>query len=160
MFYVPLSGDRQPVLLTTASASIDGAHFSPDGKWVVYQTTESGISEVWVASFPEFDHRRQVSAHGGGQPWWRGDSKEIFYLRPDGKLMSVTIASEARNGALVFNPPVELFPSPLTSPNLTVDQYSVTRDGRRFLFLQPNRERTTLDAPIGVILNWTSLLRK
>ena len=74
--------------------------------------------------------------------------------------MSVTIASAARNDALVFNPPVELFQSPLTSPNLTVDQYSVTRDGRRFLFLQPNRERTTLNAPIGVVLNWTSLLAK
>ncbi|HKV99949.1 MAG TPA: protein kinase [Vicinamibacterales bacterium] len=159
LFYVPLKGDRRPVQLMTSSGSVDGAHFSPDGKWVVYQSNETGSWEVWVASFPAFDHRRQVSAHGGGQAWFRGDSREIFYLRQDGKMMSVTISSEARNGALVFTPPVELFQSPIATPNLTIDQYAVTRDGRRFLFLQPQGERT-LDSPIGVVVNWTALLKK
>jgi len=160
LFYLPLTGDRQPKLLTTASATIDSAHFSRDGKWIVYQSSESGVWEVWVASFPAFDHRRQVSARGGGQPWFTGDDKEIVYLTPGGKLMSVAVASEARNGALVFNPPVELFQSPILSPSLTVDQYSVTRDGKRFLFLQPRRDQPSLDAPIGVVVNWTSLLKK
>ncbi len=132
LFALPTFGDRQPLPLMTATAAIDGAHFSSDGKWVVYQSQESGTFEVWVASFPAFDHRRQISTHGGGQAWWRSDGKEVFYLRPDGKLMSVTVASEAPSGALVFRPPVELFQSPLAPPNLTIDQYTVARDGSGF----------------------------
>ena len=160
LFALPTFGDRQPLPLMTATAAIDGAHFSSDGKWVVYQSQESGTFEVWVASFPAFDHRRQISTHGGGQAWWRSDGKEVFYLRPDGKLMSVTVASEAPSGALVFRPPVELFQSPLAPPNLTIDQYTVARDGQRFLFIQPRQDQTVTGVPMTVVVNWPSTLPK
>jgi eukaryotic-like serine/threonine-protein kinase len=161
LFAVPTFGDRQPLPLIATTAAIDGAHFSSDGKWVVYQSQESGIFQVWVASFPAFDHRRQISTQqGGGQAWWRADGKEVFYLRPDGKLMSVTVASQAANGALVFHPPVELFQSPISSPNLTLDQYNVARDGQRFLFLQPRQDQAVAGVPMTVVVNWPSTLSK
>ena len=115
---------------------------------------------MWVASFPAFDHRRRISTHGGGQAWWRGDGKEVFYLRPDGKLMSVMVASEAANGALVFRPPVELFQSPLAPPNLTINRSSVARDGQRFLFIQPRQDQTVAGVPMTVVVNWPSTLLK
>ena len=75
LFAVPLANGRaaSPIALTTTVASIDGAHFSPDGKWVVYQQNDTGQFEVWVASFPAFDNRRRISSRGGGQAFWRGD---------------------------------------------------------------------------------------
>ena len=54
--------------------------FSPDGRWLAYVTDESGRYEVYVQRFPEGGGKRQVSANGGIQPWWRGDGKELFYV--------------------------------------------------------------------------------
>ena len=55
------------------------AHVSPDGKRVAYGSAESGRWEVYVASFPDFNDRRQISGGGGGfQPVWRKDGKELF----------------------------------------------------------------------------------
>jgi hypothetical protein len=77
-----------------------------------------------------------ISPQGGGQAFWRGDGREIFYLTPVGKMMSVSVTPNA-SGALDFAAPVELFQSPRTSPNLSIDLYSVTKDGKRFLFIRP-----------------------
>src|SRR6185436_10923800 len=160
MFALPLSGERaepgKPMLLAEASAAVDELHFSPDGKHIVYNTAESGTNEAWVASFPALDNRRQISPHGGGQGWWRGDGKEIFYLTPDGKLMSVGVSPDSKSGGLEFRAPVPLFQSPQTRPNLNTDEYTVTRDGQRFLFLQPARDSAPALATITVLVNWTS----
>jgi hypothetical protein len=56
---------------------------------VAYQATESGRWEIYVASFPSFKERRQISSSGGYAPHWRRDGKELFYLGLDGKLMVV-----------------------------------------------------------------------
>ena len=58
---------------------------SPDGRWVAYNSNESGTWEVYVARFPDFTSRRRVSIAGGVQPKWRGDGKELFYLAPDSR---------------------------------------------------------------------------
>jgi len=161
LYSVPVKGGT-PTLLTESRANLDGAHFSPDGKWIAYETNETGAYEVWVAAFPAFNQRRQVSARGGGQPFWRGDSRELFYLTADGKMMSVAVMPDAASpGTLDFRAPVVLFQSPLTRPNLTVDQYAVTRDGRRFLFIIPKREANAPPvSSISVRVNWTSGLKK
>jgi hypothetical protein len=127
------------------------------GKWVAYQTSESGQFEVWVAAFPAFDNRRRISARGGGQSFWRRDGKELFYLTVDGKMMSVAvIADPAQPGGIDVRAPVELFQSPIPQPLLTVDQYSVTADGQRFLFMKPHRDLGTTSSPITVVVNWTT----
>ena len=145
--------EKKATLLAETSGTFDGAHFSPDGRWVAYQSNESGQHEVWVAAFPAFDQRRRVSARGGGQAFWRGDGRELFYVTLDGKMMSVTVTPEA-GGALDFGAPVELFQSPLVRPLMTLDQYSVTSDGQRFLFLQPHGQGSAVAAPLTVVVNW------
>jgi Tol biopolymer transport system component len=160
LYAVPLSGDRMPMLLAHAQAAIDSAHFSPDGKWVSYATNESGQYETWVTSFPAFNDRRQVSSHGGGQARWRADGKELFYLTPDGQMMSVAIVADPRTGALEFKAPALLFQSPIPLPLLNYDQYDVTRDGQRFLFIQRHVDKSPTLAPITVIANWQAGLKK
>lgn len=161
LYALPLSGG-QPRLLAETTETFDEAHFSPDGKWVAYESDESaGVYEVWVAAFPAFDNRRRVSAHGGGEPFWRGDGRELFYLTPDGQMMSVAITPDpAKPGAIEFHAPQLLFASPIPRPVLVLDQYSVTRDGQRFLFLQAHSDTSRKPDPITVVVNWQTGMKK
>jgi serine/threonine protein kinase len=154
LYALPLTGERKPQLLAEAKALLDSAHFSPDGHWVSYNVNDTGIHEVWVASFPTFDKRQQVSTRGGGLARWRGDGKELFYLTEDGQMMSVAIELDAKSGALTFKAPVRLFQSPLGRPNRVTDVYDVTRDGQRFLFVQPRPGAAPIVVPTTVVLNW------
>jgi eukaryotic-like serine/threonine-protein kinase len=150
---LPMVGPREPLRLIESSYSKDEPHFAPDGKWVAYNSNESGASEVYVASFPAFDRRRQVSLGEGGVPWWRADGRELFYMSRDGKLMSVPITP---GPASEFGAPTVLFQTPIRSPILRSAQYVVTRDGQRFLLAVPAGTTTT---PLTVVLDWTTLLR-
>jgi eukaryotic-like serine/threonine-protein kinase len=151
--YAVKPGDPSSLkLLLDTPETIDGAHFSPDGKWIAYQITEAGVYNVWVASFPAFDQRRQVSRQGGGQAMWRSDGRELFYLTPQGKMMSVRTTPTA-TGGLEISPPAELFQTPLAPPRLVLDQYSVTADGQRFLILRP-RGSSTATQTLRVVVNW------
>ena len=85
--------------------------FSPDGRWVAYQSDESGLPEVYVAPFPRIEgksQRWQISAGGGGLPKWRGDGKELYYIMGNGKMMAVTVGS---SGAFTVSAPRMLFRS-------------------------------------------------
>ena len=82
-------GRRRPLL--KAEFNQVGARLSPDGRWLAYESDESGEFEIFVRSFPEPGERRQISVGGGRQPRWRGDGKELFYVSPDRKISSVDI---------------------------------------------------------------------
>ena len=154
LFALALESGAKPVFLAQSQGNIDGAHFSPDTKWVAYTDNEKGEYEVWTAAFPAFDHRRRVSVNGGSQPWWSSDGRELFYLSNDGKMMSVPV-TPALAGVKEFGAPRELFTSPIARPNPTLDQYSVTRDGQRFLFIRPQKDQDSGIAPITVVVNWS-----
>ena len=86
-------GKARP-LLQSRYAERDG-RFSPDGKWIAYSSTESGQTQVYVRSWPAFTGVRQISTRGGVQPLWRGDSRELFYLTPEGSIMAAPIRRTA-----------------------------------------------------------------
>ena len=73
--------------------------FSPDGRWVAYESNESGRYEIYVQPFPGPGGKWQVSTNGGTAPVWRRDGKELFYVAPDRKLMAVPVKTGA-----VFEP--------------------------------------------------------
>jgi serine/threonine protein kinase/Tol biopolymer transport system component len=147
---LPKAVPKEHLRLIDSPASKDEPHFSPDARWVAYSSDESGMPEVYVASFPQFDKRRPVSLGGGGVPRWRADGRELFYMSPDGKLMSVPVDL----GSLEFGTPKMLFETPIQSPSLISAQYVVTKDGQRFLLAVP----LGTTAPITVVLDWTKLL--
>ena len=129
VYAMPLSGDRTPRLLADTPYSEDEVHVSVDGRWVAFNSDESGQWEVYVATFPAFTSKKQVSSGGGAQPQWRADGRELFYLAPDGSMMSVRLDGKD-------NTPVRLFPTNI-APDLNLPQYAVTADGQRFLGLEP-----------------------
>ena len=105
---------------------------------------------MYAASFPSFTDKRQVSRGGGGQPLWRNDGKELFYLSLQGKLMAI----ETKLGAsLEASDPASLFQAPI-SMNPLIDQYAVARDGQRFIFCAPGH--SSAGQPITVVVNWTA----
>ena len=94
VFAVPASGAGAVVALV--KDNFDETHVSPDGRWVTYNSDEynsdkSGEWEVYVASFPDFARKRQVSVAGGLQPHWRRDGRELFYMTPRGSIMTLAI---------------------------------------------------------------------
>jgi dipeptidyl aminopeptidase/acylaminoacyl peptidase len=148
LYRLPLSGTRTPELLLETPFSKDQFHISPDGRWIAFNSLDSGRWEVYVASFPSFTDKRQVSRGGGCQPLWRKDGKELFYLGLQGKLMAVPTTTGATFHAGV---PTFLFKAPI-SVSPVIDQYAVTRDGQRFI-LGAARD---IAAPITVVVNWAA----
>jgi len=59
------------------------ARFSPDGKWIAYQSEEAGVSQVEVVSWPDLAVWRVVSAAGGTEPIWSSDQRELFFRNGD-----------------------------------------------------------------------------
>ena len=145
------SGGKPETLFHTDFES-DEPHVSPDGRWIAYASNESGQWEIYIAAFPSFNNRRQASNAGGIAPVWRTDGKELFYLAPDGKLMSVSFKGGAQPETSV---PVELFQTRLRADH-RYNQYTVTADGQRFLMSEPVEEN---EQPYYVVMNWTSLLK-
>jgi Tol biopolymer transport system component len=154
LFVIPLFGERKPLPIVESPFDKDEPHFSFDGKWLAYGSSESGNWQVYVVSFPAKDQTRQLSTSGGAQPRWRKDGKELYYLALDGKMIAV----EIRVGAGIEPGPSHvLFDTGLNfAPGR--DQYAVTADGQRFLLLRPSEESAR--TPITVVINWTSLLKK
>lgn len=134
---------------------------SPDGKWLAYQSDDSGRFEVYVQSFEGLvggtRRRWQVStdpAHGqSGLPRWRGDGNELFFMTTEGDLMSVSVA--VKDGEFSPGAPQLLFearPIP-QSWNL----FDVSRDGRRFLLNLPLEWSNS--SVITVMTSWTEKLK-
>jgi Tol biopolymer transport system component len=144
---LPLTGD------TTARTILDTRHsqryyrFSPDGRWVSYSSDESGRYEVFVAAFPSFAEKRQVSNGGGGMSFWRKDGKEILYVGPPNTLMSAEIQTGSHIEAGV--------PKPLFQfPRLAFPDFGIApaADGKRFLVIEG--DQPSQQAPITVVVNW------
>jgi len=92
LWALPLAGDRKPMLVTRSLAGFaDQGQFSPDGRWIAYNTNESDRHEVKVVPFPPNGEKWQISTSGGVQPTWRGDGKELFFLAPDATLMAADV---------------------------------------------------------------------
>ncbi len=149
LWTVPLQSPKQakPFLATEFDES-RGA-FSPDGRWVAYQSSESARNEVCVRSFPTGGNRFQVSTDGGSEPVWAKNGKELFY-RSGKKLMSVPVQLGAD---FVPGPPKVLFEGDFASGDET-SAYDVSPDGQRFYFIQEDK-KSGQQAKINIILNWS-----
>lgn len=143
--------EMKSTLYLKAAATLRNAQFSPDGKWVAYDSNESGRWEVYVTSFPEAKGKWQVSHGGGEQPRWRGDEKELFYLSPDAKIMAVPVKTGAG-----FDPgvPVALFQTNPRETLATSEQYiyDVDPSGQKFLVNALVKGRDV--QPMTVVLHW------
>ncbi|MGC1450961.1 MAG: protein kinase [Candidatus Sulfotelmatobacter sp.] len=156
IYVMPPDERQQPVAFLSTQFEESGARFSPDGEWVVYTSDESGQSEVYVRPFPNGSDKLPVSIGGGSEPFWRGDGKEIFYLAPDRKIMSVAL--RASGTKLEAQAPVVLFRALVQSLLDARSHFVPTADGQRFLVVADPAENQS--APINIVLNFPADLTR
>jgi Tol biopolymer transport system component len=128
---------------------------SPDGSLLAYGSTESGGYEVFVQAFPGPGGKWRISTSGGGEPHWRGDGRELYYLSPDRKIMAVTVTPGTPPH---FSLPHELFQTAASTNGLVRNRYDVSRDGQRFLVVSSGTEGKV--GPTTVVLDWLGRLEK
>ena len=157
LWVLPLTGEPKPWPYLQTEFDLNSAVFSPDGHWVAYVSPESGRSEVFVQGFPETGAKFQISNGGADCPVWRADGKELFYIGADNKIMAVPVESGASFRAGV---PQALFPARVRGFIVTGSrtEISVLRDGQKILVNALQEE--SIRAPITVVANWTSELKK
>jgi len=151
--YLELENDTIHPYLETAANERDG-QFSPDGRWIAYESDEAGAFDIYLRSFPEPGKATRVSEGGGMHPRWREDGKELFYLTPDWTMMAVEMRFEPHAEVIkrtpLFQMVMEDVMMGLSSP------YDAAPDGQHFVVLVPAEPPT----PLTVIQNWTALLER
>ncbi len=152
IWVIPTFGDRKPIPFLKTPFQELRPVFSPDGRFLAYQSNESGRYEIYVQSFPGPGGKWQISTSGGIEPQWRADGKELYYRAPDQKVMAV----EIRTGDTVTaGTPQSLFQGRFDT-GIGRNHYLPAADGRRFLTVAPlGREALT---PTTVVLNWNAEL--
>jgi hypothetical protein len=122
---LPRSGERAPFDVARTSFAELNARFSPDSRWVAYESNETGRMEIYVQPFPGPGPKMQVSEGGGRLPRWRRDGSELFYVAADRRLMTASVSR--RGSRLETGTPRALFTLSTTSA------YEPSPDGKRFL---------------------------
>jgi len=121
---------------------------SPDGRYLAYQSDESGRTEVYVQLFPGGGGKRPISTGGGSEPVWARNGRELFYRGPDG-MMVVSLVKQG-GGSEPGKPRVwaakrDLDPS-----------FDVAPDGTRFVTVE-----NVADArPVTFVLNFSNELQR
>ena len=150
LWAMPMTGsDRAAFPVADTPFAERMGQFSPDGRWVAYESNESGRPEIMARAFPKSSGTFPISTGGGTAPRWRADGKEVYFIAPDGKMMAVPVQTEGVS--FEAGKPVALFSTDIVAQPFKA-QYTVSRDGR-FLFnnLQPGEVSAS---PITLVLNW------
>jgi serine/threonine-protein kinase len=153
---VPFDGERRATPLISTGFNELNAEISPDGRWLAYQSNESGLDEIYVRPFPAVaDGLWQVSSNGGTRPVWARDGKELFYLAADG-LNSVAIGA---GPTFTAGRPTRLIERRYFSETAFIGRtYDVSPDGNRFLMV---KEGGTDQRPMLVVVqDWLSELER
>jgi serine/threonine-protein kinase len=158
---VALSKDhRLQPLVHSPSSSEQNGEISPDGRWLAYQSDESGHFEISVQPYPNVNGGRwPVSSDGGVQPVWSHNSRELFYMSPTGAVMRVEVGP---GSVWAAGARTKLFDGPYVGGGGEGfgRQYDISPDGRRFLMIK-NVAANQASAPqIVVVENWFDELKR
>lgn len=157
-----LGTNPQPAPLLQTPFAERNAEISPDGNWVAYESLESGRYEVYVRPFPDLAGGKwQVSTDGGLQPMWARSGDELFFVAPNGGLMSVRVE---RGSPLRIATPAKVLDGPYlwSVPAFAGRVYDVSSDARRFLLLKETGSPDQSDIPtsVTVVQNWDEELKR
>jgi Tol biopolymer transport system component len=130
--------------------------FSPDGRWVAYQSLQTGRNEIYVTPFPGGGARYQVSGNGGAQARWSRDGKQLYFVSGDDDLTVATVDGtgsrfEVSDVRPLFR--VNLF----RGPRVGLVSYAVSPDGKRFLINDAGEAGVPR---VALVTNWTAELKK
>jgi Tol biopolymer transport system component len=142
---IHLDGARGPVPLVQGPSDESAARLSPNGKWVAYQSTESGRPEVYVTSYPGAAAKWQVSTEGGVSPSWSADGRRLYYLADD-RVFEAAVRDGASFSAGAARPVEALGDH--------IQAFTVARSGR----IVALREIDPGKPPLTIVRHWEQLL--
>jgi Tol biopolymer transport system component len=152
----PLGGGRTPVPYLRTPFNEDFAAFSPDGRWLAYDSDETGVSEIYVRSFPDPGEKYRVSTSGGTVVHWSSDGRELVffslnqYFNGIGPVYAVDVETAPRFTAGV--------PRLLFTPRPDLSGLAAAADLSRFLATVPAEGAPPTS--ITVTLNWQAALQR
>jgi Tol biopolymer transport system component len=134
---------------------------SPDGRWLAYESNESGQIEIYVRPFPDVDSGRWlVSTSGGAQPLWGHSGRELFYVALNGLLMSATVHATSTWSA---SPPMRTLEGAyiLVVPTMGGRHYDISPDDQRFLVMKSlsGGQSDALPVHLTLVQNWFEELK-
>ena len=151
-----LKGERKPQPFLQTPANESGGMFSPDGRWLAYESDESARWEVYVQPFPGPGGKVQISTEGGVEPVWARNGRELFYRNGD-KMMVAAVETKptfaAAKPKLLFERHYEASTPPVLA------NYDVSLDGQRFLMIKAGEQESSA-TQLHVVLNWSDELSR
>jgi eukaryotic-like serine/threonine-protein kinase len=157
---VTLGGNGVAEPLLHSAFSENNGEVSPDGRWLAYQSDESGRDEIYVRPFPNVnDGQWQVSTAGGTRPLWARSGRELFFLDSANLLHAVSVTTSPAFSAL--SPVKVLSAAYFVAQPIAGRSYDVSPDGKRFLMIKdarPDTSATEFPAMV-LVLNWLDELK-
>ena len=154
------SGGHAPRPLVQTMFGEANGEVAPDGRWLAYQSDESGRDEIYVRPFPDVSSGRwQVSTSGGRTPLWARTGRELFYRSMNGAVMVVQVES---GPVWRSTPPTQVLPARYyDGTGLTGRTFDISPNGQRFLMIKGRgRDETGTSPQIVVVQNWTEELKR
>jgi serine/threonine-protein kinase len=154
----PSETERPPAdpLIATPAEEIN-AEVSPDGRYIAYQSNESGRYEVYLRTFPDVNAGRwQVSREGGTRPAWARGGRELFYLDAADLLTAVSVSHFP---TLTLGTPTQILTTQYATPQ-SLRTYDVWPGDEKFLMMKENLGMTAKPASLVVVLNWFEELKR
>ena len=157
LWLLPLQGDRRPVPFVRSPFDELTASLSPDGRWLAYDSNETGTAEIYVCAFPQPGEKYRVTTSGGTGAHWSRDGQELLIWTGGSPVLPGT--------GPVYSVPIEMTPSfksgtprLLFTPRQDVAGVTATRDHARFLAAVP--VEGAAPASITVVMNWQAALKR
>jgi eukaryotic-like serine/threonine-protein kinase len=158
---VPVAHVAAGKLLLTSTAAETNATVSPDGRWLAYQSDESGRDEVYIRPFPDVTKGRwQISTGGGTRPRWSRNGRELFYLSLGLEATTMMAVSVIPGSRFSVGTPKMLFRGNYVTPFAGRQLYDVAADGKRFLMIKPVGPQQASPPQVMVVQNWQLELRR
>ena len=157
IYAVPLQGERRPQVLFKQPSLANGK-VSPNGKWIAYESSETGRAEIYVRRFTAGAEKWQVSSEGGDHALWTRDGSGLYFRSPGPRgEMAVMGTTIGQGEEFTFSPPQALFPFRCVTAG--AHDYGVMSNGQKIICIkEPEAEKKATQ--VNVVLNWTSELKK
>ena len=148
-------GDGAVTRYLQTPATEQNGRLSADGRWLAYESDESGDAQVYVRPFPDAAGGKwQVSAAGGRQAHWRRDGRELYFVAAQRQLVAVSVDTTTTFAA---GAPHILFEAPMADG---LFNYDVVPDGSRFLINVVDEGEAARTTPLSIVTNWSAVLHK
>ena len=149
--YADIKGDKKVIPMIATGFNEGPGVFSPDGRWVAFQSDESGRSEIYVVPFQREGGKYQVSTAGGSGPIW-GKTGELFF---ESGTQQMVVQVDLSGSSPRFSVPKPMF---AIGGDTGLSVMDVTKDGKRFL--ASKMVNASVKNSLSLIVNWPALVGK